>query len=61
MNRLAEIMRNQGVTVKQLADSTGISESAIWRLRKGQRGGDVYTWLVIAERLGVPIEELVKS
>lgn len=60
MSKLSEIMREQGVTVKELADATGVSESAIWRLRNGQRGGDVYTWKSIAEYLGVTLDELLR-
>lgn len=58
-NRLAEILKEQNMTQKQLAALSGLTESQISRLISRERTGRVDTWLRIAKVLHVTIDDLI--
>lgn len=60
-NRLAEMLKAQGMTQKQLAAVTGLTQSQISRLVSGERSGKVGTWLKIAKALHVRLDDLISS
>ncbi|MEV0679374.1 XRE family transcriptional regulator [Actinosynnema sp. NPDC050436] len=57
--RLRAIRRQRGVTLADLAASTGISESTLSRLESGQRRANLELLLPLARAHGVPLDELV--
>ena len=58
-NRIAEMMREKSVSVHELARRTGLSLSCIRRLRQCGTSGSIYTWKLIADALGVTVDELI--
>lgn len=58
-NRLGQVLQTQGLSQKDLADRTGISEAMISRLVSGQRSGMIDTWFRIAKALHVRLDDLV--
>ena len=60
-NRLAETLKAQGMTQKQLAAVTGLSESLISRMVSGERSGRVDSWLKISKALHVRLDDLISS
>lgn len=60
-NRLAEILKEQNMTQKQLAAVTGLTESQISRMVSGERSGRVDTWLKISKALHVRLDDLISS
>ena len=59
--RLSEILRERGMTQKQLAAVTGLTESQISRMVSGERSGRVDTWLKISKALHVRLDDLISS
>ena len=57
--RLGQVLQTQGLSQKDLADRTGMSEAMISRLVSGQRSGMIDTWFRIAKALHVSIDDLV--
>jgi transcriptional regulator with XRE-family HTH domain len=57
--RLRALRKQRGVTLEQLADSTGISVSTLSRLESGQRRPTLELLLPIARAHHVPLDELV--
>jgi transcriptional regulator with XRE-family HTH domain len=57
--RLKRIRSMRGVSLTDLADSTGISKSTLSRLETGQRRPSLELLLPLAEAYGVPLDELV--
>ncbi|MCT2585853.1 helix-turn-helix domain-containing protein [Actinophytocola gossypii] len=57
--RLRALRRKRGVTLADLAESTGISESTLSRLESGQRRPNLELLLPLASAYGVPLDELV--
>ncbi|WP_433274644.1 helix-turn-helix domain-containing protein [Actinosynnema sp. CS-041913] len=57
--RLRAIRRQRGVTLADLADATGISESTLSRLESGRRRANLELLLPLARAHGVPLDELV--
>lgn len=58
-NKISETMRERGVSVHELARMTGLSLSCIRRLRQCGTSGSIYTWKLIADALGVAVDELI--
>lgn len=58
--RLSEILRERGMSQKQLAAVTGLTEASISRLVSGERAGRVDTLFRIAKALNVRIDDLVR-
>ncbi|HEX6341138.1 XRE family transcriptional regulator [Umezawaea sp.] len=57
--RLRELRRARGITLADLADTTGISESTLSRLESGGRRPNLELLLPLARAHGVPLDELV--
>lgn len=57
--RLKRIRSIRGVSLADLADSTGISKSTLSRLETGQRKPSLELLLPLAQAYGVPLDELV--
>jgi transcriptional regulator with XRE-family HTH domain len=57
--RLRAMRKHRGVTLEQLAESTGISVSTLSRLESGQRRPTLELLLPIARAHQVPLDELV--
>jgi transcriptional regulator with XRE-family HTH domain len=57
--RLKRIRAMRGVSLTDLADSTGISKSTLSRLETGQRRPSLELLLPLAQAYGVPLDELV--
>ena len=57
--RLRALRRARGVTLAELADTTGISESTLSRLESGRRRPNLELLLPLSRAHGVPLDELV--
>lgn len=56
-----EIRIMSGMTGEELADSAGVSKSAVSMLENGKRGGSIDTALKIAKALNMTVEDLAKE
>ena len=59
--RLRAIRRQRGMTLADLAATTGISESTLSRLESGGRRPNLKLLLPLARTYGVPLDELVDA
>ena len=59
--RMKELMKEQGITNKELAEAVGVTEAMISYIIRGLRDTTVGTMVRIANRLGVGIDEIVES
>ena len=59
--RLSEIMTERGVSVRELARRTGLSLSAIRKLRGSHMAGNLYTWNEIAKALEVAVDYFIRE
>lgn len=59
MNNLEYMRRKAGLTMRELADKTGISESAICRAEKGVTDLPGTRWKALAKALGCSLDELL--
>jgi transcriptional regulator with XRE-family HTH domain len=57
--RLRALRRARGVTLAELSETTGISESTLSRLESGRRRPNLELLLPLARAHGVPLDELV--
>ncbi|HWO65602.1 MAG TPA: XRE family transcriptional regulator [Umezawaea sp.] len=57
--RLRALRKRQGITLADLAETTGISESTLSRLEGGGRRPNLELLLPLARAYGVPLDELV--
>ena len=57
--RLGQILQMQGLTQKELAERTGLTEASVSRLVSGERSGRIETWFKIADVLHVKIDDLI--
>ncbi|HUQ61485.1 helix-turn-helix domain-containing protein [Lentzea sp.] len=57
--RLRALRRHRGITLADLATTTGISESTLSRLESGQRRATLELLLPLARTYNVPLDELV--
>ena len=57
--RLRALRKRQGITLADLAETTGISESTLSRLESGGRRPNLELLLPLARAYGVPLDELV--
>lgn len=56
--RLREIMQEKGVSISMLAEKTGMSFSAVYRMVSGDRGKNMEKLPKMARALGVSIDAL---
>lgn len=59
--RIAAARDRAGLTQAQLGEDVGLTQSAISRIESGERGIDSLELAAIAERLGVPVVELLET
>jgi transcriptional regulator with XRE-family HTH domain len=57
--RLRALRRERGITLADLAATTGVSESTLSRLESGQRRATLELLLPLASTYGVPLDDLV--
>lgn len=57
--RLRALRRHRGITLADLATTTGVSESTLSRLESGQRRATLELLLPLARTYGVPLDDLV--
>ncbi len=57
--RLRALRRDGGITLAELAATTGVSESALSRLESGQRRATLELLLPLARTYEVPLDDLV--
>ncbi|MFE0019494.1 helix-turn-helix domain-containing protein [Amycolatopsis sp. NPDC059021] len=57
--RLRALRRDRGITLADLAATTGVSESTLSRLESGQRRATLELLLPLASTYGVPLDDLV--
>ncbi|WP_396287686.1 helix-turn-helix domain-containing protein [Amycolatopsis sp. PS_44_ISF1] len=57
--RLRALRRERGITLADLAATTGVSESTLSRLESGQRRATLELLLPLAATYGVPLDDLV--
>ncbi len=57
--RLRALRRERGITLADLAATTGVSESTLSRLESGQRRATLELLLPLARTYGVPLDDLV--
>lgn len=58
-SRLRALRRNRGITLADLAATTGVSESTLSRLESGQRRATLELLLPLARIYDVPLDDLV--
>lgn len=58
-DNLKEILKERGISQRQLSEMTGITETAISRYSNGERVPNITNALKISESLGVSIDFLV--
>lgn len=58
-NRLKEVMHEKSINQKELALRTGYTEAQISRYVNGKRKGSVVAWALIADALGVTMDDLI--
>ena len=61
MNKIKKQMELLGMTQKDLARETGLTESAISRFINGQRQPRLYNLIKIADALEMTVDELVRE
>lgn len=57
-DRMRRIMREKRYSVKRLAQKSGVPAKTIWALRSGQNRPMAYTLRILADALGVTMDEL---
>lgn len=57
--RIKELMKEQGITNKELAEAVGVTEAMISYILRGQRDTTVRVISQIAGRLGVTVNDIV--
>lgn len=60
MNKLRQVRKSKGLTLKQVAQSVGISEDLIGKYERGERNPKIETSIKLADYYSVPIEYLVE-
>ena len=58
MTRLAEYLRDNGVSIYRLAQITGIDKRTIAALARGECHGQMWTWLEICRALGCTLDDV---
>lgn len=58
--RMKKLMKEQGITNKELAEAVGVTEPMISYIIRGLRDTTVTTMVRIANRLGVKVDELIE-
>ncbi|NEU13710.1 helix-turn-helix transcriptional regulator [Methylobacterium sp. BTF04] len=58
---LAFWRERRGLTVMELAESSGISDTVLAGMERGERGGDIGAYRALAEALGVDMDDVVPN
>ena len=59
MNRLRQVRKNKGLTLKQVAEDTGILENLIGKYEREEREPKKETWVKLADYYCVPVAYLM--
>uniref|UniRef100_UPI002B05C948 helix-turn-helix domain-containing protein n=1 Tax=Limosilactobacillus reuteri TaxID=1598 RepID=UPI002B05C948 len=54
-NRIAELRKDRGLTIQQVADGIGVSNGTISRYEKGTREPKLETWFKLSDYFNVPV------
>ncbi|WP_162257644.1 helix-turn-helix domain-containing protein, partial [Ligilactobacillus equi] len=57
-NRIKELRKKKGLTLKQLSEKVGISNPTLSRYEKGTRNPKIENWHKLANFFGVTVEYL---
>lgn len=57
-NRIAELRKEKGLTLQQVADAIGVGNNTISRYETGKREPKLETWIKLANFFGVPLAYL---
>lgn len=57
-DNLRRVMKEKKLTIKALAEKSGIPAKTIWALRSGQNRPMAYTLRILADTLDVTMDEL---
>lgn len=57
-NRIAELRKEKGLTLKQVGDAIGVGNSTISRYESGLREPKLATWVELADYFDVPVDYL---
>ena len=57
-NRIAELRKEKGLTLQQVADAIGVGNNTISRYENGKREPKLETWLRLADFFDVPVSYL---
>lgn len=58
---LSRLMDERGVSVRDLARATGLSLASVRRLRAKDMSGNLHTWVLVADALGVKVDDVLKE
>lgn len=59
--RLREVMREKGWSAKRLSRESGVAYTTITRMLRGDLNGQLYTWSLVCETIGVSMDEVVRD
>ena len=59
MNRLRQVRKNKGLTLRQVAEDTGILENLIGKYEREEREPRRETWIKLADYYCVPVAHLM--
>ena len=59
MNRLRQVRKNKGLTVKEVADEIGFSETRLYQYETEKREPKKETWIKLADYYNVPVSYLM--
>lgn len=60
MNRFRQVRKSKGLTIKEVAEDTGILADLIGKYERGERNPKIETLIKLADYYSVPIEYLVE-
>lgn len=59
--RLALYMRKHGISKRYLSNKTGIYINTITRIMRGDKVGNIHTWLALAEAMGCTLDDILNE
>ena len=60
-NKVDVLMTSKGISNRQMAEDVGISEAMMHYIRQGKRRPSLETAALIAEQLGVTVDDLLRK
>lgn len=59
--QLALYMRKHGISKRYLSSKTGIYINTITRIMRGDKVGNIHTWLALAEAMGCTLDDILNE